>query len=138
MMGGSSSGACQDMLTAEFLGEALDSAPDAIVITDTAGRILFANSQVTALLGYQPAEILGEAIDKIGLLLWIVADIGERQHDDRQSGRRALAAVGNCLNGRMRIDLVPLYRCDKAVAAPGNRLDAAPLCAVPIEHAAQS
>src|ERR1700756_209108 len=65
MMGGSSSGACQDMLTAEFLGEALDSAPDAIVITDTAGRILFANSQVTALLGYQPAEILGEAIEKL-------------------------------------------------------------------------
>jgi PAS domain S-box-containing protein len=65
MMGGSSSGACQDMLTAEFLGEALDSAPDAIVITDTAGRILFANSQVTALLGYQPAEIVGEAIEKL-------------------------------------------------------------------------
>jgi two-component system, sensor histidine kinase len=65
MMGGFPGGACQDMLTAEFLGEALDSAPDAIVITDTSGRILFANSQVTALLGYQPAELVGQNIETL-------------------------------------------------------------------------
>ena len=44
-------------------------------------------------------QIFGNAIDKIKMFLWIVADIGERQHDDRQSARRRLAAVGNCLNG---------------------------------------
>jgi two-component system, sensor histidine kinase len=53
------------MLTAEFLGEALDSAPDAIVITDASGRILFANSRVSTLLGYDPAELVGESIEKL-------------------------------------------------------------------------
>ena len=53
------------MLTADFLGEALDSAPDAIVITDASGRILFANSRVSALLGYEPAELVGESIEKL-------------------------------------------------------------------------
>jgi PAS domain S-box-containing protein len=53
------------MLTAEFLGEALDSAPDAIVITDASGRILFANSCVSTLLGYDPAELVGQSIEKL-------------------------------------------------------------------------
>ncbi len=53
------------MLTAEFLSEALDSAPDAIVITDDSGCILFANSQVRALLGYEPGEIVGQRIETL-------------------------------------------------------------------------
>jgi two-component system, sensor histidine kinase len=53
------------MLTAEFLGEALDSAPDAILITDAAGRILFANSRVRTLLGYDPAELIGQSIENL-------------------------------------------------------------------------
>src|SRR6266513_1322498 len=54
-----------DMLTAELLAEALDFAPDAIVLTDSSGRILFANSQITALLGYRPAEIVGQSIETL-------------------------------------------------------------------------
>ena len=54
-----------DMLTAELLGEALDSAPDAIVLTDSSGCILFANSQITVLLGYPPAEIVGQSIETL-------------------------------------------------------------------------
>jgi PAS domain S-box-containing protein len=53
------------MLTADFLGQALDSAPDAIVITDAAGRILFANSRVSSLLGYEPAELVGQSIENL-------------------------------------------------------------------------
>jgi len=62
---GTFSVACPDMLTVEFLGEALDSAPDAIIITDSSGRILFANARVPALLGYDVAEIVGESIEKL-------------------------------------------------------------------------
>ena len=51
------------MLTAELLSEALNSAPDAIVLTDSSGCILFANSQIAALLGYQPDEIVGRSIE---------------------------------------------------------------------------
>jgi two-component system, sensor histidine kinase len=53
------------MLTAELLGGALDSGPDAIVIIDSSGRILFANSQVRALLGYEPAEIVGQSVENL-------------------------------------------------------------------------
>jgi PAS domain S-box-containing protein len=53
------------MVSTEFLGEALDSAPDAIVITDASGRILFANSRVSTLLGYDPSELVGESIEKL-------------------------------------------------------------------------
>ena len=54
-----------EMLSAELLGAALDSAPDAIVITDSSGRVLFANAQVTGLLGYDPGEILGQSIETL-------------------------------------------------------------------------
>lgn len=53
------------MLTAELLGGALDSAPDAIVIVDASGRILFANSQTRTLLGYEPAAIVGQNIENL-------------------------------------------------------------------------
>ena len=53
------------MLTAELLGAALDSAPDAIVIIDSSGRILFVNSQIRALLGYEPEEIVGKSIESL-------------------------------------------------------------------------
>jgi PAS domain S-box-containing protein len=54
-----------EMLSADLLSEALDSAPDAIVITDASGRVLFANAQVTSLLGYERTEIVGQSIERI-------------------------------------------------------------------------
>jgi two-component system, sensor histidine kinase len=54
-----------DVFTASLLGEALDSAPDAIVIADPAGCIRYANSQVRALLGYEPAELIGQGIERL-------------------------------------------------------------------------
>jgi PAS domain S-box-containing protein len=51
------------MLTAELLSEALNSAPDTVVLTDSSGCILFASSQIVALLGYDPAEIVGRSIE---------------------------------------------------------------------------
>jgi len=53
------------MVTAELLGGALDSAPDAVVIIDLSGRILFANAQIRTLLGYEPAEIVGQSIENL-------------------------------------------------------------------------
>jgi len=54
-----------DDFTASFLGEALDSAPDAIVIADPGGCIRYANSQVHTLLGYQPTELIGQSIEQL-------------------------------------------------------------------------
>ena len=53
------------MLSADLLGEALDSAPDAIVIADASGTVVFANAQVTTLLGYDRAEIIGQNIERL-------------------------------------------------------------------------
>ncbi|MGH8291084.1 MAG: PAS domain-containing protein, partial [Steroidobacteraceae bacterium] len=51
------------MLSSQLLGNVLESAPDAIVIVDTAGVILFASRQITTLAGYLPEEILEQRIE---------------------------------------------------------------------------
>ena len=51
------------MLKEQLLAEALDCAPDAIVIADVSGCIVFANAQVSSLLGYEPAEVVGRNIE---------------------------------------------------------------------------
>jgi len=53
------------MLSPELLGHVLQSAPDAIVIVDASGSILFANSQLSALLGYERLEVLGKNIEML-------------------------------------------------------------------------
>jgi PAS domain S-box-containing protein len=41
----------------------LDAAPDALIIVDSAGRIVLTNRQAKALFGYEPEELLGQAIE---------------------------------------------------------------------------
>ena len=51
------------MASSELLGSVLESAPDTIIIADHAGAILFANNRVLALLGYEPAELVGQRVE---------------------------------------------------------------------------
>jgi PAS domain S-box-containing protein len=51
------------MLSSELVRSALDSAPDAIVIADSAGTIVFANHQVAALFGHPVEEIVGRSVE---------------------------------------------------------------------------
>jgi PAS domain S-box-containing protein len=51
------------MLTSTLLASVLESAPDAIVIVDAGGSILFASRRITALCGYLPEEIVGRGIE---------------------------------------------------------------------------
>ena len=53
------------MLSSALLASVLESAPDAIVIVDAAGRILFASRRITALCGYRPDEIVGQGIERL-------------------------------------------------------------------------
>ncbi len=51
------------MLSSELVRSVLDSAPDAMIIIDSAGSILFANTQVSALFGYEAGEIVGARVE---------------------------------------------------------------------------
>ncbi len=51
------------MLSPTLLASVLESAPDAIVIVDELGSILFASRRITALCGYLPEEIVGQGIE---------------------------------------------------------------------------
>ena len=53
------------MLPPALLSHLLESAPDAMLIVDPAGGILFANAQVSALLGYERSELLGQPIEML-------------------------------------------------------------------------
>jgi PAS domain S-box-containing protein len=53
------------MLPPQLFQNALESAPDAIVITDAAGSIIFASSRVEALFGYRSDEIEWQAVEQL-------------------------------------------------------------------------
>ncbi|HWL63183.1 MAG TPA: PAS domain S-box protein [Steroidobacteraceae bacterium] len=52
-------------LSSELVRSVLQSAPDAMVIIDGSGTILFANRQVTALFGYAAAEVVGSPVEML-------------------------------------------------------------------------
>ena len=53
------------MLTADLVRRILDLAPDALVITDAGGSVVFANRQVTTLFGYEPEELRGAPVESL-------------------------------------------------------------------------
>jgi len=68
----------------ELTRNILESAPDAMLLVDRAGRIVFANQQVTALFGYAVDDLLGQPIETL---------IPERFHD-RHAGHRERYGAG--------------------------------------------
>jgi len=53
------------MLSAELVRSVLDSAPDAMIIIDSAGEVLFANHQIAALFGYAPENVVGRKVEML-------------------------------------------------------------------------
>jgi PAS domain S-box-containing protein len=53
------------MLSSHLVRSVLDSAPDALVIVDASGAIVFSSRQVTALFGYEPAELSSRPIEHL-------------------------------------------------------------------------
>ena len=51
------------MLSSELVRSVLDSAPDAMIIIDGSGTILFANQRVTALFGHAASEVVGARVE---------------------------------------------------------------------------
>jgi PAS domain S-box-containing protein len=75
------------MLTADLTRRILDLAPDALVIADATGSIMFANRQITALFGYEPEELIGAPIEIL---------IPER-HRARHTGHRQRFVSSPCV-----------------------------------------
>ncbi len=53
------------MLSRELDRSIFDSAPDAMVIVDDGGTVMFANRQVTTLFGYDQDEVVGQPIESL-------------------------------------------------------------------------
>jgi PAS domain S-box-containing protein len=51
------------MLSSDLVRSALDSAPDAMVIIDASGVVIFANHRVSSLFGYEASEITGQHVE---------------------------------------------------------------------------
>ena len=51
------------MLSSELVRSVLDSAPDAMIVIDSGGAILFANTQVSALFGFSASELVGSPVE---------------------------------------------------------------------------
>ena len=64
------------MLTtpAELARGALDAAPDAMIIIDASGIVLYANRQVSALFGYGHDEVIGKSVE------WLMPERFRRRH----------------------------------------------------------
>lgn len=64
----------------ELARSALDAAPDAMIIIDASGCILFANRQVSALFGYEHDEIIGHKIEHLIPERFRARHVGHRDH----------------------------------------------------------
>ena len=53
------------MLSSALVRSVLDSAPDAMIIIDSSGGIVFANQQVTKLFGYASADLVGQPVETL-------------------------------------------------------------------------
>ena len=64
----------------ELAQSVLDASPDALLVVDTEGVIMFANRQVSALFGFAHGEIIGEPIEKLLPERFRSRHIGKRRH----------------------------------------------------------
>ncbi len=78
------------MLSPELLGKVLESAPDAIVIIDAAGVILFASRQIATLAGYLPQDIVGRRIEDLLPERFRAAHLGHRRSYSRDAHPRPM------------------------------------------------
>ncbi|MET0281209.1 MAG: ATP-binding protein [Steroidobacteraceae bacterium] len=53
------------MLPSDLVRSVMDSAPDAMVVIDSSGKILFANRQVSVLFGYSNPQVIGQLVETL-------------------------------------------------------------------------
>jgi two-component system, sensor histidine kinase len=68
------------MLSAELVRSVLDSAPDAMIIIDASGTVLFANHQTTALFGHSREWVIGQKVEMLLPQRYRERHMGHRTH----------------------------------------------------------
>lgn len=80
------------MLSPDLVRSVLDSAPDAMVIVDTSGSIVYANRQVTEHFAYEPEELSGRAVECLLPERFRASHAGHRQHYGSRLRARPMGA----------------------------------------------
>ncbi|HET7811899.1 MAG TPA: PAS domain S-box protein [Steroidobacteraceae bacterium] len=116
------------MLSSELVRSVLDSAPDAMIVIDAAGSILFVNRQVSALFGYEPAELLGGRIEMLMPERFRTRHVGHRDSYAKSVRVRPMGAgldlYGMRKNGAefpVEISLSPIVVGDETIVAAAIR-----------------
>ncbi len=78
------------MLSPELLSSVLEAAPDAIVIVDPAGRIVFASRQVAMLFGYEPQDLIGQSVESLLPVRFREVHLGHRRGYTRNARMRPM------------------------------------------------
>jgi two-component system, sensor histidine kinase len=81
----------------------LDAAPDAIIIIDSSGTILFANRQLSVLFGFDHDEIIGQSVERLIPDRFRSRHVGYRTHYGSSALPRPMG-VGLDLYGRRKDD----------------------------------
>ncbi len=102
----------------------IESSPDAILLIDEAGRVLFANARVKALFGYEPSELIGQPVEvlvpqrlrdaHVGHRASFMASVSERQMG---GGRELLGAGRDGTELPIEVDLCPVQTTRGALTA---------------------
>jgi PAS domain S-box-containing protein len=112
----------------DFARSALDAAPDAIVIIDTLGIVLFTNRQVSTLFGYAHDEIIGQSVEMLMPERFRARHVGHRE-SYAHSVRVRPMGVGLNLFGQRRdgtefpleISLSPIQDVDRILIGAAIR-----------------
>ena len=102
-------------LDTQLLADLVEFAPDAMLIVDGAGKVLYANQRVTDLFGCQREEIVGESVDLLLPERFRARHAGHRRHFSEDRRTRPMGAgldlLGRRWNGSefpVEISLSPL------------------------------
>jgi PAS domain S-box-containing protein len=81
------------ILSAAMMRNALDSAPDGIMVVDKSGSIVFVNREVSAILGYDAGELIGQPVEDV--LPERLRDLHVRHRQEYLTHLRARAMGGH-------------------------------------------
>jgi PAS domain S-box-containing protein len=116
------------MLTADLIRRILDLAPDALVIADASGAIIFANRQVTTHFGYEPEELVGLPVENLMPERFRSRHVGHRRQFAASPRARAMGSALELFARRkdgtefpVEVSLGPIMEGDRALVVAAIR-----------------